>query len=81
VREFGANFLLLQTLEDSQDLLFHRGSPPDVFSPFDLLLWDGKDLGLAGEPTARNTEVDANHTDSRYEFGATEAREERLSGS
>ena len=62
VREFGAKFLLLQTFADSrpqfEDLLFHRGSPPR-FLASDLLLWDGKDLGLAAKPTARNTEVDA----------------------
>jgi len=53
VREFGAKFLLLQTFEDSRpqikDLLFHRGSPP-CFLAFDLLLWDGEDLGLAANP-------------------------------
>jgi hypothetical protein len=56
VRGFGAKFLLLQTLEDSRpqfkDLLFHRGSPP-CFLPFDLLLWEGKDLAPGGIPTAR----------------------------
>jgi hypothetical protein len=45
-----------------KDLLFHRGSPPR-FLAFDLLLWDCKGLGACCEPTARNTEVDANHTD------------------
>jgi hypothetical protein len=78
VREFGAKFLLLQTFEDSrpqfEQLLFRRGSP-SRFLASDLLLWDGKDLGLAAKPTVRNTEVDANHSDSRYYFGTTEARE------
>jgi hypothetical protein len=58
-----------------KDLLFHRGSPP-CFLPFDLLLWDGKDLALAAILTARNIEVDANHTDSRYNFGTTEGEKE-----
>jgi hypothetical protein len=84
VREFGGKFLLLQTFEDSRpqikDLLFHRGSPP-CFLAFDLLLWDGKDLGLAANPRPETPRLTLTTRISRYYFGTTEAREERLSGS
>jgi len=57
------NFSCSKRFEDSrpqfEELLFRRGSPSH-FLASDLLLWDGKDLGLAAKPTARNTEVDAN---------------------